>query len=621
MFSFDQVKLGQQLGHFENGGKGKGGMRYYPTGFPALDKQINGGLQPGLTVLGAIPTIGKSTLALQIAETIARSGVPVLFYSLEMDGGWIEAKAVSRHIFEENGLNERGSLSANEVILAGEDRKEQISRVRKEISVCEKSDDGTLELYVITGDGDGPVTAEFIRENVGEFIDSRKERPAAKKPVVFVDYLQLLSPGGQKSYSDNRSRTDAAIEKLVALAHGRKIPVFLISSLNRSSYDRATLMQGFKDTGLIEYSADLLLGLQMYAVHEKGYGSRVLSREMSKSPRDVELVVLKQRYGPCGEDVAVRLDYYPKFNYFCESDGRRAKKSERQASGKSFFINNSLVMKKIRRGDYVPGEENRDVKNKLCFEISEKVDAFDCAIMDAVYTLQYSGETSFRARDIHRLLSADPKSISKDKKEKIEHRIERLAGITFLVEDEGKEEISGALLPIEKLEGKQCKYAFRKGQNMPLYEYASRKRHILRYPQAMLSMKAAEEEGSDTAFRNTEEGVLFKLCLLREINVIRYKLGERPNAGNWRKMKYDTIIEEAIGGDMMHASGLPEAQRRKKRQNNILLIGKILDSYKRMGYIEGYEKYGEGTGIEITGEIADPKELLFKAEIEENSDL
>ena len=67
--------------------------------------------------------------------------------------------------------------------------------------------------------------------------------------------------------------------------------------------------------------------------------------------------------------------------------------------------------------------------------------------------------------------------------------------------------------------------------------------------------------------------------------------------------------------------GLSEAQRRKKRQNEMRLIGKVLDSYQRMGYIEGYEKYGEEAGIEITGAIADPNELLFEAEIEENSDL
>lgn len=605
-FDFDQTKLGRRLLRSQNdSGKGTK-LRYCPTGFPTLDQFINGGLQPGLTVLGAIPNIGKSTLALQIAETIARNGTPVLFYSLEMTGEWVDAKAVSRYIFVQNEKNEKFGLSANEVILAGEKQREQINQAIEDLTGRGSADRSPIEFYVITGDGDKPITAEFIGENVKNFIALEQ-----KRPVVFVDYLQVLTPGDRKIYSDSRTRTDAVIEKLVALAQGHNIPVFLISSLNRSSYDTAALMQGFKDTGLIEYSADLLLGLQMYAVHEPKYDSRVLNREKGKSPRDVEIVVLKQRYGPCGEDVAVRLDYYPKYNYFCESGGRKTKKSPWQTPGKSFFINNSLVMNKIRKGDYVSGE-NRDEEHRLRFEISEKVDAFDCALMDAVYTLQYAEKGSFNARDIYFLLAADPKSVSDKKRSDIEKRLARLEKIKVSVGNDGGQMFSGSLLPVEKISGKQCKYRLRSGERMPLYEYASEMKHIRRYPRAMLSMK--DGQGEDGALRNTQESMLLKLCLLRKIDVLRY-MGRRQSPRDRRRMQYETILEDALGRDGMLSVISPETGGGKKRRACIKQIRRIMDNFCRMGYIEDYSDYGEESGIEVAGEIADPNALILDPEM------
>ena len=53
-----------------------------PTGFPALDRGLSGGLTNGLYVLGAVPGLGKSTLALQIAYNLSSQGIPVLYFAL-----------------------------------------------------------------------------------------------------------------------------------------------------------------------------------------------------------------------------------------------------------------------------------------------------------------------------------------------------------------------------------------------------------------------------------------------------------------------------------------------------------------------------------------------------------
>src|SRR5699024_432970 len=59
------------------------------TGFPTLDKSLNGGLFNGLFVLGAVPGLGKSTLALQISYHLSSQGYPVLYFALEMNRAWI----------------------------------------------------------------------------------------------------------------------------------------------------------------------------------------------------------------------------------------------------------------------------------------------------------------------------------------------------------------------------------------------------------------------------------------------------------------------------------------------------------------------------------------------------
>lgn len=70
-----------------------------PTGFPSLDRSLNGGLFNGLFVLGAVPGLGKSTLALQIAYNLSGRGYPVLYFALEMNRAWITAKALCRADF------------------------------------------------------------------------------------------------------------------------------------------------------------------------------------------------------------------------------------------------------------------------------------------------------------------------------------------------------------------------------------------------------------------------------------------------------------------------------------------------------------------------------------------
>ena len=558
----------------------------YPTGLEGLDRYLGGGLQPGLTVLGAVPNIGKTTLALQIAENIAKSGTPVLYYSLEVSDKWICMKAVSRLLFLESGLNEQSCLSANEL------RRAQPEVREKFFDALEKLRESAENFYVITSNRKKALTAQFIADNAEEFI-----RENEKKPVVFVDYLQLLSPDDKTAYQDNRRSTDVVIAKLTTLARNNGIPVFLISSLSRSSYDTPARMQDFKESGAIEYSADVLLEMQMYAVHE---GKKEVETAKSRSPRDVELVILKQRYGECGEDVAVRLSYYSKFNLFLE--GKPANKAADGKKRKWFFINNSLVMNRIRRGDYEHGDgkTNTDPQNNVSFTLSDSIDAYDCAILDAVYTLllERPEKQEFLTRNIYKLLAGAPQSVSDGSLKMLEERIARMAGIRCsLVYGEG-ERREGILLPAERV-GTGHRFRLRRGEEMPF----CRHRQFYRYPRELLHVTEALSgaAGPRSAIANTDEIIRLKVCLMHEIE-IRRSMNVKE-----KRLKYSTIFEEAFGRETS-----------PQREKWIGSIKRILDYYRHVGYLTDYREYMEG--IELLGAICEPAQLEFAEEEPEHAE-
>ena len=96
--------------------------------------------------------------------------------------------------------------------------------------------------------------------------------------------------------------------------------ILLISALNRFSYNREISLESFKESGSIEYSADVILGMQ-YQGMERTRGKNAFSLEEAKArnPRKLELTLLKMRYGQDG--VRIPLEFYSGSSYFQEPEG------------------------------------------------------------------------------------------------------------------------------------------------------------------------------------------------------------------------------------------------------------------------------------------------------------
>jgi len=160
-------------------------------------------------------------------------------------------------------------------------------------------------IYISEGVGD--IGAAEIRATI-----EKHKRITGKTPVVIIDYLQIIAPYSERA--TDKQNTDKAVLELKRISRDFKAPVIAISSLNRASYNEVINMAAFKESGAIEYSSDVLIGLQLAGAGKQGFDVDAIK---AKEPRPIELKILKHRNGPTGG--IVNLEYYPKFNHFQEA--------------------------------------------------------------------------------------------------------------------------------------------------------------------------------------------------------------------------------------------------------------------------------------------------------------
>jgi len=278
------------------------------TGFTALDHVLDGGLYPGLYIVGAISSLGKTTLVTQIADQIAESGEDVLIFSLEMARAEIMAKSISRltllDVLQNNGSVNNAKTTRG--IMSGK-RWEGYSQTEKNLIMESMNAYAKYADHIYISEGIGDIGAMDIRMAINKHIRCTK-----KKPVIIVDYLQILAPYNDRM--SDKQNTDKAVMELKRISRDFQVPVIGISSFNRANYKTAVSMEAFKESGAIEYSSDVLIGLQLKGVGTDNFDA---NEAKNKNPRDVELVILKNRNGATGNKIA--YEYYPLFNYFKES--------------------------------------------------------------------------------------------------------------------------------------------------------------------------------------------------------------------------------------------------------------------------------------------------------------
>lgn len=273
----------------------RGGAAVMSTGIAGLDKALDGGLHAGLTVLGAVSSMGKTSLMLQMADTLAAAGRNVLFITIEMSRMELIAKSAVR------GTRER----ARSLL----DGRLPEDKVRSLISAYRQKTGGRVELW----EPDALLTPAFLDEKVSAFCEQHEN------PVLFLDYLQLVAPA--RAGMNEKQTADAAVAMLKQLARRYDMPVVAASSLNREAYRPGSAEPGlsaFKESGSVEYSADLLLVLKYRTDADK---------EIKTGPRHLALTILKNRFGATGESIP--LDYEPEKELFRDAAAKAAPRTGR----------------------------------------------------------------------------------------------------------------------------------------------------------------------------------------------------------------------------------------------------------------------------------------------------
>lgn len=304
------------------------------TGYKTVDKLLDGGLHPGLIVIGAISSLGKTTFVLNLCDNIAAAGQDIILFSLEMSKYELMAKSISRKTFEYCRTNGRPAKYAKTNLGVSDfDRYERYGQEEQEIiygCLDEYQRTAAEHIYVIEGVGD--IGTDAIRKAVENHFAL-----TGNKPIVVIDYMQILSPASERS--TDKQNTDRNVVELKRISRDFNIPVIGISSFNRDNYREPVSMSAFKESGSIEYTSDILIGLQYHGMDYESYTDdknktkyenekdarrverlanlfqNVKVNSRAGEPLDIDIKILKNRSGAKGEAV---IKYYPKFNCYIE---------------------------------------------------------------------------------------------------------------------------------------------------------------------------------------------------------------------------------------------------------------------------------------------------------------
>ena len=255
-----------------------------PTGFIDLDRMTSG-LQAGdLIVLAARPSMGKTALAINIAEHVAlNEGLPVAIFSMEMGAAQLVVRIVGS----------LGRIDQNR-LRTGKLQPDEWSRL------IETSDRiGKSSMFIDESPG---LTPSELRANA-----RRLSRRCGKLGLIVVDYLQLMS-GSNGTDGDNRATELGEISRgLKMLAKELQCPVIALSQLNRGveqRTDKKPMMSDLRESGAIEQDADVIMFI---------YRDDYYTKELSKEPGVAEIIIAKQRNGPTGSVKLAFLKNITKF--------------------------------------------------------------------------------------------------------------------------------------------------------------------------------------------------------------------------------------------------------------------------------------------------------------------
>ena len=248
------------------------------TGFDNIDaEQIFGA---GLYVLGATPAAGKTTFAYQMAEQISKLGESCIFCSYEMGKLELFTKSVARELFNRNPQTD---------LTAAQIRRGGTSQALRDVVADLSNSDADLRIIELHDE-----TADDLLKILLPFCTNKD-----KAPIVFVDYLQIIPSDKDTA----KNKIDDTVRKFKVFQRDTNTTFIIISSLNRQNYTQQISFESFKESGGIEYTADVIWGLQLNVLNKFKTLANVskirqeIDQAKKNQPRQIQLKCLKNRQG------------------------------------------------------------------------------------------------------------------------------------------------------------------------------------------------------------------------------------------------------------------------------------------------------------------------------------
>jgi replicative DNA helicase len=255
-----------------------------PSGFVDLDRMTSGLQQGELIIVAGRPSMGKTTLVMNMAEHVALAEKRAVgVFSMEMSGPQLAMRMIGSV----------GRVDQHE-LRSGTFKEDDWSKLVEAVGKLNEA-----QLYI---DDTAGLNVLELRSRA-----RRLHRQCGGLSMVIVDYLQLMSGTGGGGHGENRATEIAEISRsLKSLAKELKVPVVALSQLNRSvdsRQDKRPMMSDLRESGAIEQDADLILFI---------YRDEVYNPD---SPRKgiAEIIIAKQRNGPVGK---IDLTFIGKFTRF-----------------------------------------------------------------------------------------------------------------------------------------------------------------------------------------------------------------------------------------------------------------------------------------------------------------
>jgi replicative DNA helicase len=266
-----------------------GGITGLPTGFHELDRMTSGMHEGEMFVIAARPSMGKTALAMNIAEHVAiDAGKPVAVFSLEMGAQQLVQRLLCSRA-RVNGSKLRDGFIANREMT-------NLINIAGQLSKAKIFVDDTPGLSILE-----------LRAK------ARRLHNREKIQLIVIDYLQLLRSGSRRAQENRQIEIQEISYGIKALAKELKLPVIVLAQLNRNPEQRTGSSAGrprlsdLRESGTIEQDADIV-GL---LIRDKYYAEDEEAKK--EAAGKATLIIAKQRNGPTGDVPLTFLEEYTRF--------------------------------------------------------------------------------------------------------------------------------------------------------------------------------------------------------------------------------------------------------------------------------------------------------------------